>query len=267
MVGSDRRSRVSFVGIVGRVAAIAVSATIAASAFAEPKVGEAARVDAERSARARPNTIVTSRGSVPYYTANDTVHAKPVVVLLHGMCGAPENACPFFADGGRDVGHLVCPRANHACPGGGFVWSGSLDQRKAIVDDAVESVRGEAGSLLDEHGSVLAGFSQGAFLALDLASRTGHPYQGLLLVGASVKVDRKKLEAAGIRRLVLAAGAYDGARPAMEDETKRLGAGAMDVRFVSLGAVPHTYVEETPGILARTLRWLGGGSVDPNDGE
>ncbi len=251
--------------------AVAVALSIASQDSeaepAKPKVGEALRVDTERAARVRPSLLETKSGPIPFYAAADATTPKPAVVLLHGMCGAPENACPFFADGGRDVGHLVCPRANRSCSGGGSIWGGTLEERKAVIDEAVNSLRNHEGAQLDDHGAVLAGFSQGAFLALEIASQGESAYQGLLLVGAHVKPNRKKLEAAGIKRVVLAAGAYDGARPAMEEEAKRLEGGAIAVRFVSLGAVPHTYVEESPGAIARSLRWLGGGAKDPNDDE
>lgn len=67
---------------------------------------------------------------------------RDVTVLLHGMCGEPQNACRHFAQHVTAREHLVCPRASRenaqvlcsrglglslaaAVLGGGGVWYGA----------------------------------------------------------------------------------------------------------------------------------------------
>src|SRR5205814_9579966 len=117
--------------------------------------------------------------------------ARPAVVYLHGMCGEPQNGCPWFAEGASSFGWLVCPRANATCgtPGVGSPtgpsWSGSPAERRATVDAALAAAAREHPNEIDLGArTVLVGFSQGAYLALDLALATPAKYKGLLLIGA-----------------------------------------------------------------------------------
>lgn len=183
----------------------------------------------------------------------------PAVVYLHGMCGEPENGCAWLADGAASFGWLVCPRANGACAGGGpgASWSGNLAARRASIDDALAvAAREHPGAIDLVARTVLVGFSQGAYLALDLALATPQKYKGLLLIGAYVDPPRAALERAGIERVVFAAGDYDGARPAMQRAAERLAREGFSARWVSLGRVGHTYASNPKETVRDALVWL-----------
>src|SRR5262245_45743706 len=49
----------------------------------------------------------------------DRTSPRPITVMLHGMCGTPENACPYFARVAAKDSWLICPRGTLTCPSGG----------------------------------------------------------------------------------------------------------------------------------------------------
>jgi hypothetical protein len=79
------------------------------------------------------------------YPPVDGTKPAPLVVLLHGMCGHPENECPWFAGAPTSSRYLVCPRADLSCPGTGAIWSGGAGQTGApgrfAKDPALPSLR------------------------------------------------------------------------------------------------------------------------------
>jgi poly(3-hydroxybutyrate) depolymerase len=190
------------------------------------------------------------------YPPKDATAPRPLVVYLHGRCGLARNGCGYFRAGAEALGWLVCPQANAECAGGGSSWGGPFDERSAHVHRAVAGVTADFPGRIDiDAPGVLVGFSQGAWLAIDLAIREPGRWTGLFLIGADVDPKPSDLRVAGVRRVVLAAGRNDGAYPAMAAEAHRLVASGIDARFTSLGLVGHTYAAEHEEVLATSLAW------------
>lgn len=89
---------------------------------------------------------------------------------------------------------------------------------------------------------MLIGFSQGAYEAWSQARARPGRWRGAAFIGAYVHLRRAELEAAGLRRVVLAVGRYDGSRATMRATAESLRAEGFPVRFVDLGARGHGYV-------------------------
>src|SRR5262249_9768331 len=131
--------------------------------------------------------------------------AVPLTVALHGRDMDPIEMC----EGWDTQSWLVCPAGN-APEGESFGWAGSTEERLAAVDTLY-------GPLVDHgRGDVLVGFSRGGFLARDLVYARPGRFRGVVLLGAAVRLDAERLRAAGVRRVLLAAGEHDEARPTME---------------------------------------------------
>ncbi len=213
----------------------------------------------------RPPLKVRSGAATTYaYAPRDRSAPRPAVVYLHGRCGAAVNGCPHFASGVENFGWLVCPPATERCEGGGLSWSGPTSRTQTEVDRAVSAVEASfPGSVDVAAPTVLIGFSQGAYIAVEMAKARPGKYTGMFLIGAEIGADAATLNAAGVKRVVLAAGAYDGARPAMEAEAKKLSAHGFSAAFVNLGTVGHTYVADREGVLFASLQWLLGTGAAP----
>jgi hypothetical protein len=71
----------------------------------------------------------------------------------------------------------------------------------------------------------------------------------------------QRLRDAGVSRVVLGAGAQDGAYASMKEEAQKMNAQNIDgleVRFVDLGNVGHTYAAENTDGLRTAIAWAGG---------
>lgn len=180
----------------------------------------------------------------------------PVVFMLHGMCGMPTWGCDAIGEGGRNASWLVCPSGNVAC-GSHFDWKGDGERKAAHLDAASREVRAAHPELVAPEGSdVLVGFSRGAFVARDVAYARPGRYKGLVLIGAALMPDPKRLLESGIRRVVLASGDFDGARPTMIQAAAKLKLGGVETRFVSTGRIWHQLPHDVGEILAPHIAWV-----------
>jgi predicted esterase len=197
------------------------------------------------------------RPAIVYAPLLEADAKKPVIVMLHGMCDTPENECNAFHPAATDAGFLVCPRANGACGNGGAMWRGSPESKRALIDDSLAALTTEFGpSAVTDHDATLIGFSQGAYLAVDMVKRSKGPWSSLILIGASIDLDARSLREAGIRRVLLAAGDYDGARPAMQRTAAALIQAGLEAKFASLGPVGHQFAFDMNAWMKDALAWV-----------
>src|SRR5204863_9814845 len=106
-----------------------------------------------------------AQAPVLVYPPEDTSKPAPFVVFLHGMCGHPENECPWFAGAPTSSRYLVCPRADLPCAGGGSIWSGSTRTRAALLKGMRGRMERSYGDRLGAEATLM-GFSLGALVAL-----------------------------------------------------------------------------------------------------
>jgi phospholipase/carboxylesterase len=135
----------------------------------------------------------------------------PLVVLLHGYDGMPEDLVPFARSMGLPF-TFVFPRGPLALaegrPGARAWWTPDGGRALAIATgqardlsrfepDGLDQARAQLAELLDElEGAfgprplVLGGFSQGAMLAFDLALKTARPLAAMVqLSGSRIDAD------------------------------------------------------------------------------
>ncbi len=189
--------------------------------------------------------------------ANATSKAL-TVVYLHGIHGRAENGCPWLREGSSELGWLVCPEANEHLANGTFSWAGTAADQRAVVARAERAAQAQGAD--PESASVLVGFSQGAYVALDLTAHRLGNYRGLVLIGADVTPSRAMLDASGVGRIVLAAGDLDASSAPMQRAAERLRREGMDARFVSLGRIGHSYETTEKEALRDAIVWAGGSS-------
>lgn len=191
---------------------------------------------------------------------DDLTAARPVAVYLHGLCGGPEAGCRYFRRVVGERAWLLCPSAPRSC-GAGATWEGPLRDRVGAVERVVVAAARRSPAGVDRAApGVLIGFSQGAYEAWRQVRAAPGRWRGAALIGAFLHLRRAQLEAAGVRRLVLAAGRRDVTRATLVASAESLRAEGFPVRFVDLGAVGHTYAAGRGGSGWReALAWLSAG--------
>ncbi len=235
------------------VALVIALAARTAAGTAAPSRHETAslRTTIDRSTRARASAPVVVRGDrgdvLAYPPERNASPDAPIVVYLHGVHGRAENGCPWMRSGTAATGWVVCPEPR-VKDGPGWSWTGSVNDDAPIVASAIRATRSSA-------PRVAVGFSQGAYVALDLIRTRTEIFRGVVLLGADVSPTAAALRSAGVRRVVLGASKHEPWHAALERSAARLRSEGIEARFVSLGNVGHTYVGDDPGVLRDAIAW------------
>jgi predicted esterase len=95
--------------------------------------------------------------------------------------------------------------------------------------------------------ATLIGFSLGAFVALDVAQESHGEWPRLLLVGAFVKPNAKKLKRAGVESVLFASGDWDMSRDEMKKQARELSREGVRARYASMGPVGHWFAKDANG--------------------
>ena len=156
--------------------------------------------------------------------------------------------------GASEVGWLVCPEAPNAEPMGLASWGDDVAQQAVFVNRAIAAAHAQGAST--EPG-VAVGFSQGAYVTIDIIKTGRARFVGLVLLGAELHPDVQRLRAAGVVRVALGAGRQDAAFASLKEETARLANEGIETRFVDLGNVGHTYAAEDAAALSEAIAWAG----------
>jgi predicted esterase len=185
-----------------------------------------------------------------------TEHPPPIV-YLHGMWASPEDSCSYFEPSALAVsGALICPRGNRPASQGGAFGGARADKRRSL-DAAITEVTKIAPDLARE-GGTLVGFSSGAAFASELAIAEPGRWSGLVLM--SMKLDPRPMQwkAAGVKRVLFAAGELDGSHAAMVAAAKKTNAAGLEAKFVSLGKVGHHFAVDMETRMVEAIRWARG---------
>jgi predicted esterase len=178
--------------------------------------------------------------------------------MLHATCMQPSSVCNWFGDAGRDTGWLVCPSGNGTCAGEPD-WEGSGRAKAAFLERAITRVEERVGPFVGDEPGVLIGWSRGAFAARDMViarrDLVSRRFTGLVLIAAQVAPDAATLRAAGIRRIVMAAGDYDLSRPMMSGAVDALRREGMEARYVSLGRIGHVWPADFEKTMREPIAW------------
>ncbi len=193
------------------------------------------------------------------YAPDDVSAPRPVVLYLHGMWSSPEEACRTLRPAAAPYGFLVCPRGNAPMdrPQEGMMWKGTYATVAPRIHAALDAAEGLApGRLERATGGTLVGYSNGAYFAAEVALHEPGRFGGLLLLSMHLELDAAHLQAAGVRRVVLAAGDADMAAPSMRALSRRLDGAGVESRFVSLGAGGHELPKDLDARLVEPMAWL-----------
>jgi predicted esterase len=192
----------------------------------------------------------------PLPSADTREQGAPLVIMLHGMCGDPLSTCDFWSHAGREGSFLICPEGNASC-GGARDWKGDGEMKATAIDESLAAVEEAYGAhIAHGKGDILIGFSRGAFVARDVAYARPGRFKAIVFIGANMIPDAARLKASGVRRVVMAAGDHDGARPTMQRAAAILSAAGLPTRYMSLGPIYHALPADLDRILTEALQWL-----------
>jgi predicted esterase len=227
----------------------------------------AARASHESSASAKGDAErLDVPGQAPaYFVAPSGKGKKPVVVWVHARSGNPQADCVKWGAIVRPHAWLLCPSGPEDRGGGARGWNNSWTAGKATVDAAFSEFRKEHGKKLASKGHALIGFSEGAYVAMNVGVREPETFSRWLILAASdgywgvdgfseMRKNKKKLS-----RVYLLTGEKDG----VVDNTRKVF-DAMDAEKVNVRLwTPDDIGHEVPGdrmrmFYRKPVRWLFG---------
>src|SRR5262245_38517561 len=202
-----------------------------------------------------------------YYTPLAGRGLKPILMYLHGRGGNPEADCTKWGQVAREFGWIVCPSGPEDRGGGARGWSNNWMAAKNVVDAAVAALREKYGRRVQLRGNTLIGFSEGAFIAMNVGVREPEVFNRWLILAANDSYwggeGQEELEKryARIKRVYLLTGEQDE----VVDSTRRVFDLLDQAGVHVILKTPEDLAHEIPEdrmrrLYRRPLRWLN--SID-----
>jgi LysM repeat protein/predicted esterase len=234
--------------------------------------------DEPRRRESDPNGMkqlsVSGAGPVYYYepTGSGRNSMRPIVVYLHGRGGDAEADCRRWSRVARRFGWLLCP-SGPSPHNGGRTWNNNWVSGQQAVMGAVQALRNLYGRRVQLYGNTLVGFSEGAYVAMNVGVRQPRTFNRWFILGADVSywggagLEALKDAKSKVRRVVL----LTGGRDQVVDDTRTV-AGWLDdegvpLRIQTPGDLAHEVaIERKPELYVSALNWLdkGGPTTKPS---
>lgn len=224
-----------------------------------------------RRNNSNPNSMkeldVPGAGPVYYYepTGAGRMSMRPIVVYLHGRGGDAQADCRRWSRVARRFGWLLCP-SGPTPHNAGRSWNNNWVSGQHAVMGSIQALRNLYGRRVQLYGNTLVGFSEGAYVAMNVGVRQPRTFNRWLILGADVSywggsgLEALKDAKSKVRRVVLITGGMD----MVVDDTRTV-AGWLEKQGVPLriqtpGALAHEVaLERMPGMYESALRWLDRG--------
>jgi len=187
---------------------------------------------------------------------------RPVIMYLHGRGAHPADECRKWAKVATQFGWMVCPSGEEDRGDGARGWNNNVPGGKVTTDGVLQALRAKYKRRVQLRGNVLVGFSEGAFIAMQIGLHDPTTWSRWLILAANdqywwgdadglLDEDRKKL-----RRVYLLTGETDE----VAANTKRVSDMLKQHKIASktriVPGMGHEVPSDRMGIYRRPLTWL-----------
>jgi predicted esterase len=237
----------------------------------------AAAPAASPSAGSNSGTLEISGGPPAYYhepTGAGRFAMRPVIVYLHGRGGDPKADCQRWAPVARPRGWLICPSGPEARDNGGRGWDNDWTQARRIVLGAVNALRAKFGRRVQLYGNTLVGFSEGAYVAMNVGVREPRTFNRWLILAANDRywggpgVEALRMNRDRVRRVFLITGSDDAVVDGTEQVVRWLRQAGVPTRVATPTGMGHEgRLGTRAGLYSEALDWLGAGAASKSRGK
>lgn len=150
-----------------------------------------------------------------YYYKPNARGSKPVIMYLHGRGGNPAEDCRKWARVATQFGWVVCPSGSGVNDVGGRTWTNGTVDAQRVIDATIEALRAKYKGKVQRRNNVLVGFSEGAWVAMNVGLKDQRTWSRWLILAASdaywgdvtEALDKKKRK---VEKVYLLTGENDG---------------------------------------------------------
>jgi phospholipase/carboxylesterase len=180
---------------------------------------------------------------------------RPLIVVLHGYGDKPERNAGRFREAAAKAGAiLAAPSALRPGPQGrGFSWT-FRDEAEWWVLRAIERIG--ADHPVDPEKVILAGFSQGANVALTVGLKHPRRFAGLLPIGGHYEAHLMPAPDGGGPRVYLLTGDEDPFAYTFRTAAAALRGAGLEVRLRMVPGLGHDYPRRATKELGKALEFL-----------
>lgn len=212
---------------------------------------------------------VPGAGRAYYYfpTGPGRLSLRPILMYLHGRGGQPEHDCRRWAAVARRLGWLVCPSGPGA-NGAGQGWNNDWRIARRVATTTVRALRERYGRRVQLYGNTIMGFSEGAYVAMNVGVREPRVFNRWLIMGAHSDYwgapGKTALESARnrLRRVYLITGERDGVIDGTRKVREWLRSAGVPTFITTPNDLGHQVALESKASLYRmALVWLERGST------
>jgi predicted esterase len=217
---------------------------------------------AKRASIGEPLRIEVPGAPDAFYYKPRARGMKPVIMYLHGRGGNPAEDCRKWAKVGTQFGWVVCPSGSGTSESGGRTWTNGTMDAQRVIDATIVALREKYHSKVQRRGNILVGFSEGAWVAMNVGLKDQRTWSRWLILGASdaywgdvtEALDKDKRK---VQRVYLLTGENDG----VAQNTVRVGDALKKVKVpVKVKLVPGLGHEVPSDRMVSTYRrplaWL-----------
>lgn len=206
-------------------------------------------------------------GAGPLYyhepTGPGRKNMRPVILYLHARGGSPKSDCQRWARVASDLGWVACPTGPEDRGGGKRGWDNTWYPGSQIAQKSIDALRAKFGRRVQLYGNTLVGFSEGAFVAMNVGVRQPRTFNRWLILSADTKYwGGPGLTELGknhrqIRKVQLITGQDDGTHDATLTVERWLKQAKVSVRAITPAGMGHVLELEGRRALYRSaLVWL-----------
>ncbi len=170
---------------------------------------------AKTAAIAEPLKLEVQGAPDAFYYKPRARGTKPVLMYLHGRNGNAAEDCRKWARVATQFGWVVCPQAPATSDSGGRSWTSGTADAQRVIDATLEALREKYKGKVQRRGNLLMGFSEGAWVAMNVGLKEQRTWSRWLILGASdaywgdvtEALDKDKRK---VQRVYLLTGENDG---------------------------------------------------------
>lgn len=185
--------------------------------------------------------------------------AQRLIANLHGVCNPPGYACGYWVSSGSARGFLVCPEGNAKCgnnPQGPPTWTESHPKMDADLEKAIATVEAAYPGEIARDGSILTGFSLGAYAAATIARAHPGRWPYLILTEADVALDAAQLRTAGVLGVALIGGERGSQVAGQKRTVAKLVKQGFHAKVWVMKDAGHHYSADIDSIMAEAMDFV-----------